>query len=397
MTIDRRTFVASAAAMAAIRPGGATFPDDDPLGVRADFPIVASRTFLNGAYITPSPAPAIAAARAFVEARARPMLVGDLLRKSGEVRGQFARLVNATPEEVGFAFATTEGENIVANSVPMQPGDNVVIDDLCYDGALVVHRELEKRRGVELRIVPHQDGAVTADEIAKRVDRRTRLVSVSWVSHRNGWRHDLRALADIAHAHGALLHTDAIQGIGTLQLDVRAADVDFLCAGTYKGMLAGFGIAPFYMKRELLGRLAPDRFGIFGVAKELPGHRFEVDPTAGRYNYATLPFAEVHHLGAALGYLERVGVPRIQEHVLGLAKRLQEGLLAQGFRLFTPAGTRSSIVSFYCTKPMAEVQAAFDAAAVDVTVREGHVRASTAIFNNAAEVDRLLEVTRKLA
>ena len=396
MTIDRRTFVASAAAMAAIRPGAGLRADDDPLGVRADFPIVASRTFLNGAYITPSPSPAIAAARAFVESRARPMLVGDLLRKAGEVRGQFARLVHATPEEIGFAFATTEGENIVANSVPMNPGDNVVIDDLCYDGALVVHRELEKRRGIELRIVPHRDGAVTADEIAKRVDRRTRLVSVSWVSHRNGWRHDLRALADIAHAQGALLHTDAIQGIGTLELDVRATDVDFLCAGTYKGMLAGFGIAPFYMKRELLGRLAPDRFGIFGVAKELPGHHFEVDPTAGRYDYATLPFAEVHHLGASLAYLERVGVPRIQQHVLGLAKRMQDGLLAQGFRLFTPPGTASSIVSFHCAKPIATMQAAFDAASVDVTVRDGHVRASAAIFNTATEVDRLLEVTRKL-
>jgi selenocysteine lyase/cysteine desulfurase len=396
MTIDRRTFVASAAAMAAIRPGQGFLPDDDPLGVRTDFPIVASRTFLNGAYITPSPIPAIAAARAFVEARARPMLVGDLLRKTGEVRGQFARLVNASPEEIGFAFATTEGENIVANSVPMNPGDNVVIDDLCYDGALVVHRQLEKRRGIELRIVANREGTVTTEEIARHVDRRTRLVSVSWVSHRNGWRHDLRALADLAHAHGALLHTDAIQGIGTLELDVRATSVDFLCAGTYKGMLAGFGIAPFYLKRELLGRLAPDRFGIFGVAKELPGHRFEIDPTAGRYDYATLPFAEVHHLGASLAYLERIGVSRIQEHVLGLARRMQDGLLDQGFRLFTPPGTASSIVSFYCAKPVAEMQAAFDAASVDVTVREGHVRASAAIFNNATEVDRLLEVTRRL-
>lgn len=355
------------------------------------------RAFLNGAYITPSPKPAIAAAQAFVEARARPMLVGDLLRKTGEVRTQFARLVNATPEEIGFAFATTEGENIVANSVPMQPGDNVVIDDLAYDGALVVHRELERRRGIELRIVPHQDGAVPVDAIAARVDRRTRLISVAWVSHRNGYRHDLRALADLAHAHGALLHTDAIQGPGTLRFDVRQADVDFLCAGTYKGLLGGFGIAPFYVRRALLDRIAPDRFGIFGVAKELPDHRFAIDPTAGRYDYATLPFAEVHHLGASLAYLERISVPRIEAHILGLARRMQQGLLAQGHRLFTPAGNRSSIVSFYTARPRAEVQAAFDAAGVDVTVREGHVRASMAIFNNEGEVDRMLAVTRTLA
>lgn len=406
MSIDRREFVAAAASFAAgtalkPSPAGAVAPrafaPDDPLGVRADFSIVATRTFLNGAYITPSPRQAIAAAQAFVESRARPMLVGDLLRKTGEVRAQFARLVNASPDEIGFVYATTEGENIVANSVPMGPGDNVVIDDLCYDGALVIYRELEKRRGVELRIVKNKDGAVLPADIAAHVDRRTRLVSVAWVSHRNGFRHDLRAVADIAHAHGALLHTDAIQGLGTLGLDVRAADVDFLCSGTYKGLLAGFGIAPFYVRRAVLDRIAPDRFGIFGVSKELPDNRFEIDPTAGRYDYATLPFAEIHQLGATLAYLEAVGVPRIEAHILGLAQRMQEGLQGQGFRLFTPPGNRSAVVSFYFARPQAEVQAAFDAASVDVTVREDQVRAAVAIFNNADEVDRLLAVTRRLA
>jgi len=406
MPLDRRGFVATATSLAlgasltrdvaADHPTTAGTPDD-PLGVRGDFPLVETRTFLNGAYITPSPRQAIAAARAFVEARARPMVVGDLLQHAGSVRTQFARLVNAFPEEIGFVFATTEGENIVANSVPMAPGDNVVIDDLVYEGALVIHRELERRRGVELRIVPHRNGAVAVADIAARVDRRTRLVSVAWVSHRNGFRHDLRALADLAHAHGALLHTDAIQGLGTLPLDVREADVDFLCAGTYKGMLAGFGVAPFYVKRALLDRVAPDRFGQFGVTRQLPDHRFEIDPTAGRYDYATLPFAELHHLGASLAYIERVGVRRIEAHVLHLATRLQEGLLSQGYRLFTPQGTRSTIVSFYTRGPASDVRAAFDRASVDVTVRDDHVRASVAIFNTADEVDRLLDVTRNVA
>jgi len=94
MSIDRREFVAAAASLAASAalpplPLRSVFPSspDDPLGVRADFPIVSTRTFLNGAYITPSPRQGIAAAQAFVESRARPMLVGDLLRKCGEVRG----------------------------------------------------------------------------------------------------------------------------------------------------------------------------------------------------------------------------------------------------------------------------------------------------------------------
>lgn len=407
MSLDRRGFVAAAAALAA----GTALPadpavasplpragtGDDPLGVRGDFPLVTTRTFLNGAYITPSPQQAIAAGQAFIASRGQPMLVGPLLRKVGEVRGQFAKLVNASADEIGFLFATTEGENVVANTVPMRRGDNVVIDALSYEGAYVVYRELEKRRGIQLRIVPQQDGAVPTEAIAARIDRRTRLVSVAWVSHLNGFRHDLRALADAAHRHGAFLYTDAIQGVGTLDLDVRATEVDFFCSGTYKGLLAGFGLAPFYVRREVLDRIAPDRFGAFGVSKELPDFHYEINRTARRYDYATLPFAEVHQLGATLPYLQAIGLPRIEAHVTGLAARLAEGIAGQGFRLFTPPGNRASIVSFYFTRPAAEVRAAFEREAIDVTVRDDHVRASVALFNNADEVDHLLSVTRTLA
>jgi selenocysteine lyase/cysteine desulfurase len=213
----------------------------------------------------------------------------------------------------------------------------------------------------------------------------------------NGLRHDVRALADMAHAHGALLHVDAIQAVGMIPVDVRADDVDFLCSGTYKWLLGGFGIAPFYIRKALLDRIPPDRFGIFGVESQTPDHRFEVRKSARRYDYATLPFAEVHQLGAALSYLATVGVPRIYEHTLGLTRRLEAGLLAQGHKLFTPAGNRSSILCFYTTRPTSDVRAAFDQAKTDVTVREGHVRVSLALFNNATDVDQVLAITKKLA
>jgi selenocysteine lyase/cysteine desulfurase len=294
-------------------------------------------------------------------------------------------------------FATTEGENTVANNVPMQPGDNVVVDDLHYDGALVVYRQLEKRRGIELRIVEHRNGLVTPADIARRVDARTRLISVSYVSSVNGLRHDVRALADIAHTQGALLHVDAIQALGMFPVDVRADDVDFMCSGTYKWLLGGFGIAPFYIKKSLLDRVPPDRFGVFQVQSQTTDYHFQLGNTARRYDYATLPFAEVHQLGAALSYVEKVGVTRIHQHTLGLTRRFEAGLLAQGHKLFTPAGNRSSVLCFYTTKPTADVRAAFDGAKIDVTVREGHVRVSFALFNTNDEVDAALAVTKRLA
>lgn len=408
MTIDRRTFLSSAtsiAAAAVVAPARALSETpapiplaDDPLGVRADFPILANgRTFLNSAYITPSPRVVTDAGAAFFQAKSsRPLSVGELLTKTGEVCTQFSKLIHAAPEEIGFVFATSEGENTVANNVPMQPGDNVVVDDLHYDGALVAYRQLEKRRGIQLRIVKHRNGEVSTADFAKQVDARTRLMAVSYVSSVNGLRHNVRALADLAHAHGALIHVDAIQAVGMFPIDVRADNLDFLCAGTYKWLLGGFGIAPFYIKQSLLERVPMDRFGIFQVSKDLPDYNFELKKTARRYNYASLPFAEVHQLGAALTYLEKVGVERIEQHTLALTRRLESGLLAQGYKLFTPAGNNSAVLCFYSRKSAADVTAAMTAAKIDVSVRDDHVRASVALFNNTDDIDHLLSVTKIL-
>ena len=400
------TSAASLAAAAAVSPAQALSltsrlshgAQNDPLGVRPDFPILENgRTYLNSAYITPCPRAVPAAGAAFLQAKAaRPITVGEMLSKAGAVLNDFATLINASPNEVGFLFATTEAENTLANSIPMKAGDNVVVDSLHYDGALVVYRELEKRRGVELRIVEHRDGLVTPADIARRVDARTRLVSLSYVSSVNGLRHDVRAIADIAHAHGAYLHIDAIQALGMFPVDVRADNMDFLCSGTYKWLLGGFGVAPFYMRQSLLDLVPSDRFGIFQVESQTPDFHFTLRRTARRYDYATLPFAEVHQLGAALAYLNAVGVAKIEAHTLGLTRRLEKGLVAQGHKLFTPAGNRSSVLCVYTTKPTADVRKAFEDAKVDVTVREGHVRVSIALFNNSDDVDAALEVTKKL-
>ena len=373
--------------------------DDDPLGVRADFPIVRERTYLNSAYITPVPRQVVAAGQAFVESKSlRPIPLGDMLRKTDEVRGQFARLVNASPDEIGFLFATSEGENVVANALDLGRGDNVVIDELHYETEFVLYRHLESTKGVELRIAMHREGAVELRDFEPLVDRRTKLVSVSWVSHQNGFRHDMRPIADLAHAHGALFYADAIQAVGMFPIDVREAGVDFLCCGTYKWVLGGFGVAPFFIRKELLDRIRLDRFGALHVAKELPGHRFELYKTAKRYDYATLPFCEVYQLGAGIAFVERVGVARIERHTVALAKDLRAGLAAQGYRLFTPEGNASSIVTFFFSRDPAEMRLAFEAARIDTTVRDAlkQVRVSPALFNTTDDVARILEVTRRL-
>jgi selenocysteine lyase/cysteine desulfurase len=398
--IDRRAFLATTAALAAsaaVRPSFDIGPAD-PLGVRGDFPIVGTRTYLNSAYIAPIPTQVVAAGTAFLDAKShRPLEVNtDLLAPDETLRAQFATLVNATPDEIGLLFSTAEGENILAHGLDLVAGDNVVVDELHYPTEFVLYRALEASRGIELRIVKHRGGAVDASDFEPYVDRRTRIVSVAWVSHQNGFRHDMRPIADLAHAHGAVFYADAIQAVGMFPIDVRAEGVDAICCGSYKWMLAGFGVAPFFIRRELIDRIRLDRFGEFQIEKELPDHHYELATTARRFDYCSRAFGAARQLSAGLTYLDTVGVARIETHTVGLARQLYDGLVAQGHRMFTPPHNQSSIVTFYITKPMPDVRAAFQAANIDVTVRNGQVRIAPALFNTSDEVARCLEVTRRL-
>jgi selenocysteine lyase/cysteine desulfurase len=209
----------------------------------------------------------------------------------------------------------------------------------------------------------------------------------------------MRPIADLAHSAGALFYTDAIQAAGMVPIDVKAAGVDVLCAGTYKWMLGGFGVAPFYVRRDLLDRIRLDRFGALHVERALSDGSFQIYRTAKRFDYATLPFAEVYQLGAGLEYLTRLGVDRIEQHTVTLAHELRTGLAAQGYRLFTPEANRSSIVTFYTSKDQTAFSRAFERASIDVTVRGalGQVRVSPALFNTREDIARFLEATKSLS
>ncbi len=392
-TAEKEAGAAAASAGTAGRAGQQSATD--PLGVRADFPVVENGIYLDSPYIAPSPRQVIEAGQAFLDAKGNdPLPLGAMLEETDQVRSKFAELIGAKESEIGIVDATSAGENLVANSLDLGAGDNVVIDDLHYETTFVLYRHLEETRGVELRILASEDGAASPEEFAELVDDDTRLVSVSWVSHQNGYRHDLKALAELAHAHGAYLYSDAIQGIGMLALDVEDVGVDFLTSGTYKWLLGGFGVAPFYVRKSLLDLVRPDRLGAFSVARNLGDFRFELHKSGSKYMYATPAFGAVFQLRAGLDYLLQVGVENIERYTVDLATRLHQGLTEQGFEVLTPAGNDSAIVTFRHGRDHEMVTRALEDAGIQATVREdsGQIRVGPALFNNAAEIDQFLDV-----
>ena len=384
----------------ALRQGGSAGAgiDDDPLGVRASFPVTEELAYLNTASVGPVPVPVRDALHAYADNKMRRRNAasgGESIRRA---RSRFANLFGADEDELAFLYATSGAENVIVSAMDWREGDNVVVDELHFVTTFVLYRELERRAGIELRIIPSRDGVVTVDDFAAHTDERTRLLSVAWVSNRNGFRYDLPALADLAHANGAYLYADAIQAWGTFPTNLHDEGVDFACGNGYKWLHADFGCAPFYVRREHLEWMTSDRFGHSQVAETLPGHRFRLKTSAEKLQYANPAYGPVAAMDAALGFLEGVGLDRIAAHTQGLAGELRAGAEALGMRLFTPPDNPSAIVSFYHGLEHERLARALTDEGVAITFQEDGqlLRAAVGMFNNREDVDRLLGVLAAL-
>ena len=404
-SIDRRSFLKTTAAeglisLPATRGSRAQTAEDDPLGVRDDFHVTRDQTYINISLVGPMPTPVHEAAIAYADAQRLTPARGfpRSLQVKEETRTAFAELFGAKAEEIALLFATSDAENIVSDALDLKAGDNVVVDELHFATTFVLYRQLEQTNAIELRIVPHIDGRSRIEDFEARTDDRTRLISVAWVSNLNGYRHDVKALSDLAHSQGGLLFADGIQALGAFPANLHDAGVDFAAANSYKYLLSSWGAAPFYVREEHLDRIRPDRFGHNQVAEALPDFHFHLRDTAAKYEHAGLVYGTVAQLKTALGYLSDVGLGRIERHTVALAQRLRDGLAALGYDMFTPPNNPSWIVSFNHGRDRREVQAALDAERISVSMREDgtQIRASVGLYNNQADIDHLLKVMAHL-
>ena len=415
--VDRRSFLTTTAAgLATLPPSrGMTLPaEEDPLGVRADFPITRNLTFLASSWIGPMPRVVRDIAVDYVDEKMHWADSRFRLEKKEMTRIAFAELFGAKPEEVALLFATGDAENIVTRGLDLKAGDNVVIDDLHFTSSWVLYRHLEKEKGVELRIVPQKNGSAPHEGFEARIDENTRLVSVAWVSNRNGYRHDLRALAELAHANGALLFTDAVQAIGTFPTNLNELGVDFLVAGAYKWLFANFGVAPFFIREEHLDRIPPDRYAHGSIGETITNESgagphqqgfprelgFRHKTTVQKYEHSSLAFGPVAQLNASLGYLKNVGLSKIEKHAVGLAHEFRMGAIKLGYEAWTPEGNQSPIVSIIHGRDPDHLQRLLQEESIVITFKGTNrpvLRVAVSLFNNRADIQRVLKVLKAVA
>jgi len=366
--------------------------------LRESFPITKSKVFLNHAGQSPLPTPVLNAMRRHLEEFS---VTGSYAVDLGEVRGAFARLIHAKPEEIALVPNTSTGLNIAANALEYPPGSNVVTTDLEFPS--VVYPWLRRRLGVEVRYVQNVEGRIPLDGFERAVDDRTVAVAISHVEYANGFRNNLRELARIAHEHGAYLIVDVIQSAGAVQIDVKRDGVDFATASCYKWLLGPDGAGVLYVRDELIEGIEPPLVGWASVEPEVfetidlwEVRRLRLSGTARRFEVGTLSMASFLGAAEAIRLLMGVGMERVEGRVLSLTDRLIEGLMELGLKLQTPVERelRSGIVNFLIRNPEGWVRRLRERGII-VSARARGVRVSPHFYNTEEEIDLLLDELRR--
>jgi len=402
MSVDRRQFLMSAAALAAVpRPilaRGRAEASGLPASVRADFPIASAQTYLNSAAIHPMSVPASRALEEHIAFRLKGPGEGRAdfgEEQQHDLKRRFAQLIGAKPDEIAFVQNTSDGENIVVMGMDLpRRGGNVVLDELHFETSLYMYKSLEAK-GVELRIVKHRNWAIDIEDMARAIDRSTRLVSMALVSNVNGYLHDARAISDLAHAHGAYVFADMVQAAGAVPIDVRAMGIDFGSTATYKWLMGERGFGFLYVRDDLQNTVVPTtRYGHRQIANfDRVGITWEPLPGAARYETGTIPNALALCSHTSLAYIERLGLANIRAHARQLTDRLQAELPAKGYPSVTPKGNDTPIVAFEL-KDAAATAAKLKQANIAATIiaPERRLRLAVSVFNNQEDIDRLLNV-----
>ena len=404
MNTDRREFLAGAAGIALAAPAvAAAVPDFSRL--RADFPWIEHETFLNNAGWHPIPRQSVIAMHGYLDYKLNGPGEGREARQDGDqkiARERFAKLINAQASEIAFVQSTLMGENIVVDGLGIPGGSsNVVTNDLHYEGSIYMYQNLQKQ-GLDLRIVKHREGRIRLQDVEQAVDRKTKLIALSLVSYINGYRPDVKAICDLAHAHKAYVYADVIQAAGAVPIDVRALGLDFCACSGYKWLMGDRGLGFLFVREALQGEvLKRFQYGDRQFA-DFQYHMFPYDPpgpppATWKHGSGAGSFYEVGNIAnvvaaghaESLGYILKLGLDNIRAYNRPLTEKLWKEIPKLGYPTLTPPDNDSPTVAFVVKDPDA-LRAKLKKANVTPKVEWNQMRVSCSVYNNMQDVDKLL-------
>lgn len=362
--------------------------------------------YLNCAYMSPISRRVEEAGIAGVRRKLVPSTIApaDFFEEADRVRELFARLIGAPdPQRVAIIPAASYGIAVAARNTAMEPGQNIVVSGGQFPSNVYAWRSLARRHGLRLRVVPPPASAAGRGEewnarILEAIDRDTAVVALPHVHWTDGTRFELDRVGERARECGAALVVDGTQSVGALPFDVERIRPDALVCAGYKWLLGPYSVGLAYfgarydagvpLEETWLAREGSEDF------RNLVSYRDAYRPGASRYdvgersNFILLPM-----LRAALEQLLEWGVAEIQAYCRALTRELLVGAERLGFGVEDEAWRGAHLFGLRApegTDPT-RVAAALQARNIVVSLRGSSLRISPHVYNDAADVEALLE------
>ncbi len=393
------------------------------MDVRKDFPILKRRVngkplvYLDNAATSQKPKQVIDAVRDFYEKRNANLGRGvhtlgvEATEMYEDARREVASFINAEPEEIVFTLNSTQGLNMAAGYCcrDLDGHDELLTTIMEHHSCYLPVAMACEKSGARLRIADITGkGRLDMDDYAKKMDGKTRAVAAAHVSNVLGTVNPAKEMARLAHESGALFILDAAQSAAHMRVDVQKLDCDFMAFSGHK-MLGPTGTGVLYGRKELLEDMEPPLTG-GGMVSRVRPEGTEFLGTPRKFEAGTQNIAGVVGLGAAVDYLKKLGMGRVQKHEKKLTKRALRGLGGmEGVELYGPED-RAGIISFNVEgMDPHEVAAIMDESGI--AVRSGHhcaqplmrslgidgcARMSFYVYNTQEEADYALGVIEKI-
>jgi cysteine desulfurase/selenocysteine lyase len=395
--------------------------------IRKDFPILERQVhgktlvYLDNAATTQKPRQVIDALVHYYEHynanihRGLHTLAEEATAAYEGARLKAGRFINAphAAEEVIFTRNATESINLVSNAWGrkfLRPGDEIVFSAMEHHSNLIPWQFIAQATGATLRVIDiDDDGKLAWDDVLAKIGERTKIVAVSQMSNVLGTINPIRAIAEVAHRFGAVVVVDGAQSVPHMPVDVQELGCDFLAFSSHK-MLGPTGVGVLWGKREILDAMDP----YLGGGEMIKRVTYETSTYAdlpNKFEAGTPNIADVIAFGAAIDYLEGLGMDAVREHEIEITRYAIERLSAlEGVKLYGPldAAEKGGAVAFnYGELHPHDLSQVLDQHAI--AIRAGHhcaqplmrrlgavatARASFYIYNRKDEVDALIEGIR---